>query len=624
MRKLLLGLFFSIISLFGFNSVVLAQQEQIEAEQAFENSLKSTYNVQENGSTYVEHTFTIKNLTPTYYITKHGLRTSSTSISGVRVMENGKNLDPEVTQVDNQTNIGITFPDKLVGEGKTRTFTISYTNPDLAQANGSVLEVAVPKQADPHKYAHIEVVLNTPIRFGSATRVTPATNYVQKLTEKGVQMVFGDLGDQGVSALFGYEQIYDLNFTYFLENNNSQPILLQTALPPDTPFQRMNYSSIEPEPTEMKLDKDGNWIATFYMQGNTAQAVKVKAQALLTLEQNPLVPIAYPQAFNLAKQPFWETDNADLQKIAAEHPSPKEVYDFVTSQLEYAQIDSIDNLERKGAIKALEKPDQAACQEFSDLFVTLARINKIPARVITGYGYAENSRLRPLSLGNDILHAWPEYWNEEKQNWQPIDPTWENTTGGVDYFNHFDLNHIVLAINGESSTLPYPAGSYKTDKQQKEKTLEVNFGKSFPEQEPNFEVTLEPQKNTWIGMPGFYDLKIKNKSGAAWYNLNFDLASNNSGVRVFGDTAIKALLPFETLSLQLFVYNTHGALPTKDTLHFTFNMNGESVVTKDFAITNAPNFVQTIAHPYTIFALGGAAILLALGTGSVLVLRQKR
>ncbi|MFZ5437503.1 MAG: transglutaminase-like domain-containing protein [Patescibacteria group bacterium] len=599
-----------------------AQQTEINA---FENKLISTYTVNELGNTYVEHTFSIKNLTPTYYITKHGLKTSSPNITNIRVFDQqGNNFNAEITKVENQTNIGITFPDKLVGEGKVRTFTISYNNPDLAQVNGNVLEIAIPKQADSNQYQQAEVVLNTPLRFGNATRVTPASNFTQKLTDKGIQMTFSELKNQGVSALFGIDQIFDLNFTYFLENNDSQPILLQTALPPDTSFQRMHYHSIDPLPTEMEIDQDGNWIATFYMPGNTAQTVKVQAQALLTLNKNPDIPVSYPQSFHLSRQPFWEIDNKNLQQIAEENKTPQAIYNYVTTTLEYQTIDSLEDFERKGAAQIIGQPTTAACQEFSDLFVTIARINNIPARVVTGYAYTQNNSLRPLSLVEDILHAWPEYWDETNQVWQPTDPTWGNTTGGVDYFNQFDLNHIVLAINGQSSTLPYPAGSYKTEQQQTEKTLEVLFGKNFPSQKPELTADLTKSENNWLKMPGFYQLTLVNNSGAAWYKLTFDLSSNKSGVRVFGDTSIPAILPFQTISIPIFVYNTQQALPEKDNLVLNVSMNGGSILQKDFTVTNAPNFIQNFAHPYIPFFLGGTAIILALGTGSVLVFRRKK
>ena len=80
---------------------------------------------------------------------------------------------------------------------------------------------------------------------------------------------------------------------------------------------------------------------------------------------------------------------------------------------------------------------------------------------MVGFAYTTNSKLRPLSLVADVLHAWPEYWDTTRGIWIPVDPTWANTTGGVDYFSKLDFNHITFAIQGKSSEKPYPAGFYK-------------------------------------------------------------------------------------------------------------------------------------------------------------------
>jgi transglutaminase-like putative cysteine protease len=565
----------------------------------------------------------IKNLSPTYYVNRHGLRISSPNIKSVKVSDSRGDLPAEVTQTDGQTNIGITFADQLVGEGKTRQFTITYINPDLAQIHGQVLEVAIPKQADPAQYDQITVVLNSPLAYGEPTRVTPASNYSINHRNQQVSLTFNDLHGQGVSAIYGWQQVFELKFRYFLENNDSQPVLLQVALPPDTPFQRMNYEELEPKPESIVRDEDGNWIATFYLGGNTAQTVEAQAKVVITLEPNQLVPVVQPSAFHIQAQPFWDINNRSIQELAQEYTSPEAIYDFVTNNLSYASIESLDQLKRQGAVQALATPEAAACQEFSDLFVTLARANNLPARLVTGYAYTENSQLRPLSLVADILHAWPEFWNEELGLWQSVDPTWGNTTGGVDYFNQFDLNHIVLAINGKSSTLPYPAGSYKkTD--QLEKTLEVEFGTSFPNQAPNLTAKVTPQYSGWVKLPGFYNVVIENPTGAAWYDVVFDLSSDHSQVKSFGSTTIPALLPYQSATIPVFVYNTNNAWQKMDQLAITVKVKENEVFNTNVEIENAPQFFQYIAHPHALFGLVAAFILLALGAGSLLVFRRKR
>ena len=601
----------------------LETSSQEENTKFFKNTLTSTYTVQTNGEVLVQHAFSIKNLTPTYYVNRHGLRISSPNIKSVKVSDSQGQIPAEITQADNQTNIGITFADQLVGEGKTRQFTITYLDPDLAQINGQILEVAIPKQADPTQYDQITVVLNTPLNFGEPTRVTPKSNYNITHRNQQISLTFNDLQGQGVSAIYGWQQVFNLKFRYFLENNDAQPILLQVALPPDTSFQRMHYEQLEPKPESIKLDEDGNWIATFYLGGNTAQTIEAQANIVLTLEPNQLVPIIQPQAFHTQTQSFWDIDNRDIKQLAKENTTPQTIYDFVTNNLSYANIESLDQLKRQGAVQALNNPENAACQEFSDLFITLARANNIPSRLITGYAHTENNQLRPLSLVADVLHAWPEFWNEELGIWQPIDPTWGSTTGGVDYFNQFDLNHIVLAINGKSSTLPYPAGSYgKTDQQ--EKTLEVTFGTRFPNQEPDITAELTPQYSGWLKLPGFYNITIENHTGAAWYNITSDLSAENSQIKVFEPTGILAFLPYQSITIPIFVYNTNNTWTEIDQLAITIKVNESEVFNSHVEVGNAPQFIQYIAHPYVLVSLVISLVLLTLGTGSLLILRRKK
>lgn len=619
--RLLLSLFF-FFAVFIFSPHAFAQNTE-ESAKSFENSLSTTYTVQTNGTTVVQHRFRIRNLTPTYYVSRHGLRISSPNVSSVKVSQGSTELPAEVTYTDNQTNIGITFPDEVVGEGKVREFTITYVNPDLAQIQGQVLEVAIPKQAEPGQYDQISVVLNTPIAYGRPTRVTPNSDFTTAVLNQQVQLTFSDLRGQGVSALYGFQQVYSLKFTYFLHNTDSQPVLLQVALPPDTPYQRMSYQRLEPKPQNIEIDEDGNWIATFYLGGNTAQTVEAEALAALSLEPSAFVHSPGPQSFSTQAQPYWETGNASIRELAQQYTTPKEIYDFVVDHLQYATPQTIQDIKRVGAAQALETPTLAACQEFSDLFVALARANGIPARVITGYAHTQNSALRPLSLGNDILHAWPEYWDEEAGRWKAVDPTWENTTGGVDYFNQFDLNHITLAINGKSSTLPYPAGSYKTP-DITEKTLHVDFATQFPPQHPDISVNIVPRRTALTDVPGFYQLTLENNTGTAWYNVSLDITADHSAIRLFGNNQFGALLPYQSITIPLFVYNTEGAWPTADQLNATVRIGEDTVAQTDAEIKNAPQLAQYLAHPYALISVGAFCVLLALSAGSLLILRRKK
>lgn len=130
--------------------------------------------------------------------------------------------------------------------------------------------------------------------------------------------------------------------------------------------------------------------------------------------------------------------------------------------------------------------------EFTDLFIALARAAGIPAREVNGFAYTNNDKLKPLGLVADLLHSWPEYWDDGKKLWVPIDPTWEKTTGGVDFFNKTDMNHFVFVIHGQNSETPYPAGSYKLDGYGKD--IEVTFGEYKGEKATNISVDFKLPK----------------------------------------------------------------------------------------------------------------------------------
>jgi len=270
-------------------------------------------------------------------------------------------------------------------------------------------------------------------------------------------------------------------------------------------------------------------------------------------------------------------------------------------------------------------PDLATCQEFTDVFVAMSRANNIPSRRITGYALTNDETLRPLSLGDDILHAWPEYFSQEKQAWIPTDPTWGDTTGGVDYFNQFDLNHIVFAINGESSTLPHPAGAYKLEGIDG-KTIEVNVASEVIETNADISASIQPKAIGPISTPGSYNLTIVNNTGQAWYNINTQLSTKNSSeIKIHAtDTSIPALLPFQSLTIPISVYNNSGMAPSSDELDVTISKNNIPLNTTTWNVTTAPQAIKEISRPFTLVGLVVGSVLVTLVAGSIFILRRRR
>ncbi|MBU0579160.1 hypothetical protein KJ628_04295 [Patescibacteria group bacterium] len=611
-----------------FLSLVIATSAQAQTDSDyFDTKLHTTVTVNETGSSRIKHEFIIANKTPTTYISQYGLKISSADLKNITIVSDGKAVEPEIVSTKagqqsgpGQTSIGITFPDKIVGEGKTRKFTISYTNPNAAVISGSVLEVTLPPQANPQDYSSYRITLITPDKFGGPIRTTPKN---LTFTAQGNQVItsFDRGGERGTFALFGSIQLFDLDLSYHLNNPTNNPGITQIALPPDTTFQKMHYHQLDPRPEKIELDADGNWIATYQLPASTDTVVNLNATVLLTLEPNLKIPIPKPTQSLLESQDYWPVNHPDIKELAQKYTTAKDINDFVVNTLSYNTAMAFNAPERLGAIEALNNPDQVVCQEFTDLFVTLARSAGVYSRRATGYAHSQNSELRPLSLVEDILHSWPEYFDPAQQRWIPIDPTWENTTGGVDYFHQLDLNHIVFAINGQNSITPHPAGSYK-EQDSAQKTVYVEFGTHFPEEKLSFVFNLTPQKILGINIPGRYLLQISNNIGQAYYHLPLNIQTSTTNLVIKNNPKeITALLPFQTIEIPLVFENNSSWLPIHDTIELKIADDFQK-----FNITTSPQLQLNLSfyqeHYYLVMA--GGAIFVTLIAGSLLVFRRKK
>jgi hypothetical protein len=200
--------------------------------------------------------------------------------------------------------------------------------------------------------------------------------------------------------------------------------------------------------------------------------------------------------------------------LAKQYTTPRAIYTYVSQTLGYDYSRVSQTPIRKGAVLALHSPENSICMEFTDLFIAVARAAGIPAREAIGYAYTTNSRLRPLSLVADVLHAWPQYYDSERKIWVPVDPTWSNTTGGVNYFDKLDFNHIVFAIHGKSSDYPYPAGFYrKSGKTTKD--VSVLFATSkFSSPQGKLTTALSFPKLVTAGLTAQGSITVENTAGS--------------------------------------------------------------------------------------------------------------
>lgn len=584
----------------------------------------STYTVNDSETTDVTHNFTLTNQTPNIYATQYQLILGTTRIHDFFAEDGQGKIDPAVKTSDNRTWISIVFREKAVGFEKQLNFRIGYLDDDIAQKNGRIWEINIPRPEATNEYTDYLTKLVVPKHFGNPVQIIPEP---KSSVETSNQIIFQfdktDLQKRGVTALFGDKQVFAFNLRYTLENSSPITQYLQIALPPDTQYQKLLYEQITPSPKEIHTDQDGNWLATFKVKSRDSYQVHATGHAILYLE--PLVPISNSENSQnldnyLVPQEPWQTQNPQIQELAQQLKTPQNIYNFVVSKLSY-NYDRVEQATiRLGAVEALNNPDQAICMEFTDLFIALARAAGIPAREINGFAFTQNSKLRPLSLKQDILHAWPEYYDTQKKGWIQIDPTWGHTTQGIDYFSRFDLNHFVFTIHGVDSQLPHPAGFYKT-KNTEGKDIQVTPADKEPEIVKDLAVNLEFSKSPISGLVNKGKITIQNLGNTALYDLKLSIGNlNQSQFAILTPTKhnLKTLFPYGSYDLPIWVKSQNNFSEIQGTL--TLGVSEKLYETK---IIFKP--IQTQAFPFILsLVLGTAFATAAIRTRSLLVHFKKR
>lgn len=520
----------------------------------FSSYYKTTYEFSAAGETFVTQEISMVNLNPDIYASEYTLSVLGSDVANVEAYDKMGPITTTVVKKDKTTLLTLKFNDKAVGKGKILSFILKYHSKGLSEKKGNLWEIAIPRLANSDTIDDYSLLIKVPKDFGRIAFInpTPLTNETSKdflllsFSKEAIEKF-------GVLASFGKYQTFDFKLNYQLENNTADAVIEKIALPPDTSYQEIYYKVLSPLPLDVQLDEDGNWGASYEVGPNEKYSVVAsgKVKIFSTPKKTEIVNSTDLDKYKVS-QKYWNTGNEEISSLAQNLKTVDKIYEYVVKKLSYDYKAVESNSERKGALSALHNPKNALCSEFTDLFIALCRSAGIPAREVVGFAYTEDPKLLQIAQDRDLLHSWPEYYDEKRKNWLMVDPTFENTSGGLDYFTNFDMSHFVFVIHGKSDVYPLPAGSYGINEEPGKQVL-VNFGldelfpgsgkiifdKSFPSSIFSLNKTLEK-------------VDFKNISGVAIYDIGFSL--NTSGNYSPKEWNIKVIPPFGKVTLDFLIY----------------------------------------------------------------------
>lgn len=584
-------LFIAIVFLHLYIAPAIAQTD-------FTTDYNVSYIINQAGVTHTKFDITLTNNLSNIYASQFSLSIGSNKLTNIKVSQSSADLEPDIAVGNKTTNINIPFKDKALGKDKSQQFSLEFDTTDFAHKLGSVWEISIPKLQKTDNLKSYNLSLSIPNSFGNPATLTPVPS---SKTRAGNSTIYRfneeDLFINGISATFGTTQHFDFDLSFNLSNPNVYSVKTEIALPPDTAYQTVLYQSLDPAPEEINLDADGNWLATYLLPAKNDITVKATGSTQINLEPNVYFPgfVLEDWQIYLEPQQYWEVDHPEIKSLADELKTPQAIYQYVVDNLIYDYGRLSETTTRFGAANTIDNQDSAICMEFTDLFIAIARAAGIPARAVNGFAYTTNSALRPLSLKKDVLHAWPEYYNETKQLWVPIDPTWGNTTGGIDFFNSTDLNHFSFTMLGLDSQYPVPAGAYK-HLNQDTKDVHVDFGKPL-EPLKSSQISLNLPDNVVAGIPVKGQIIFSNTGNQALYSQTINLDPGQFKTDQT-DWQVSVLPPFakKTIDFELQASSWHSS--------FTSQLNVSSGTnTASHQLTLTPAYKYLLNNPKVKYSL---------------------
>lgn len=450
---------------------------RVEAAAEFSTTWTSQYVIEESGHTTLTHQIALKNNLAHIYATEYSLATSGVDLQNLQASDESGPLTTTTASQNGVTTIHLTLERPKIGKDQVKTITLSYQADDVVEKIGPTMTVNIPRLAKANEADSYTRVVKIAGVTDLPTLISPPASKVEPDGEYQVYTFSGHQADS-LSLLFGESATYHLNLKYELKNKELKDGFSELALPPDTAYQKVLLNSLTPEPSSISLDNDGNWLARY--QIGSQDKLLVTADLYVTVY--PLPKLSDPSDRTFQKtlhSKYWPTNSAVVNDLGAQLKTPANIYRYLVDNFTYNYGHQSSSATRQGAVQALSAPRNVLCTEFTDSFVALARSLQIPSREINGFGYTKNNLIQPSSDSTDILHAWPEYYDTASQTWVSVDPTWGNTTGGVDYFSKLDFSHITFVRHGQEDSYPLPAGAYKSN--QTEKYLSIELAETTPD-----------------------------------------------------------------------------------------------------------------------------------------------
>lgn len=426
--------------------LLLVAPKFVTAASDFDYSIKSTYDVEKSGEALVSHIFEVKNNTDAPLPKVLNVPTIGTDVNNLIVkLEDNQKMDARFDQPSGK--ITVNLPAAKKGKNKQWSFSVKYRSKVLKDF-GDTKAVQIP----PLKNLGVNVTNQTTtimadLDLGFAITRGPEPTSTRISIGKQVLIYSNDKGPlkDSVMLLFGEKSVAEVSINTTIKNDGFWWKTYGVTLPPDTSQQQVILQSIDPSPSNVYLDEDGNMIAYYRIGPKKSKQISAKllvqtntlSYALESSKTISDIDQALVDRYTRLTD-IWQPVGIDYQAKADTPVAEiiKKVLDGVTQRINESGLNT-------GAIQI---SDRTNALKYTDWLIGELRSRHIPARAVLGKVMSNGSQL--LSQPQD--HAWVEAYTPGV-GWVTLDPVFATQS---DYFGVTDVLHVGLGLWGIADNRP--------------------------------------------------------------------------------------------------------------------------------------------------------------------------
>lgn len=244
----------------------------------FSISYDLTYNIDENGKTFVTKRGLLTNLTDKKYVSTIDINFDTDTIQDISSYDDFGPIEPNITTAGGKTKVQLTLNQTPLGIGQKTTFTLLYENPNITKLIGTIWVVTIPKGDESSEVVAYNVKVVPPQNFGKPSYAYPKPS--NDLSWNKEQVI-----KDNIILAFGAYQSFDFKLNYQLVNNLPWFSLESITLPQDTLNSRVFITSLSNKPESISL-KDAKKEAVFELFPFGRKTVEITGQVHVYPKEN--------------------------------------------------------------------------------------------------------------------------------------------------------------------------------------------------------------------------------------------------------------------------------------------------------------------------------------------------